>query len=323
MKKDFALIFDKIKEASSIVVLVHENPDGDAIGSAIALIKTIEKMGKKPECYIESIPCNCEFLFDKDNPIKPFDGMDVNKEFELCIALDCGSEERLGKAKELFEKAKFTICMDHHLTNSEYARINYIDSKAAATGEIIFDFITETENVIDKEIATAMYSAVVSDTGMFKHKNTTENTFKIASELMKYGIDITEITRKMFYESTANRTIFLGRILEGLELYSDNRICVLTAKVKDLEKYNIDESELDGMVEFARNIKGVEVGILMKPHGNLFKASLRSNGKIDVAEIAQVFDGGGHKFAAGCRFDGVTCEMAKKMLVCELEKVLG
>lgn len=316
MVNDFTPIIEKINNSKSICLLVHESPDGDAIGSMIGLFKALSILGKEVTGFIEKKPVNCEFLLDTiGKEIKTFSEIDFNKEYDLCIALDCGEIDRMGDAKALFSNAKDTACIDHHFTNDSFANANYIDPEAAATGEIIFYLLKEMNIELNNEIATAIYSAIVSDTGNFRHNNTTKKTFSIAGELVEYGVDITKVSYHLFSETSLNRMIFMGRLLQNVEIFCDGKLAILTANKKDIEELNLSQSELDGMVDYARYIKGVEVGIFIKPYNDIYKVSIRSNGRVDVSGIAQKFNGGGHKFAAGCKVETDSSLYAKSKLV--------
>lgn len=315
-------IIEKLRLSNDIVLLVHESPDGDAIGSIIALYRALKKMRKNVEAFIEKIPSNCEFLISSiGEEIKVFEDMDENRKYDLCIALDCGDADRMGKAKVLFENANNTICIDHHYTNVGYANLNYIEGEAAATGEILYDMLSKMD-IIDKEIAMALYAAVSSDTGNFRHNNTQKHTFDIAGSLVEYGIDVSKISYHLFSETSLNRMRFMGNLLQNVEVELDGKVGILIAKKEDIERFNVNDSELEGMVDFARDIKGTEVGIFIKPHNEMYKVSLRSNGNVDISEVAGKFNGGGHKFAAGCRFEGKTAEEVRELLLIELKKIL-
>ena len=315
-------IIEKLRLSNDIVLLVHESPDGDAIGSIIALYRALKKMGKDVEAFIEKIPSNCEFLISSiGEEIKVFEDMDENRKYDLCIALDCGDADRMGKAKVLFENANNTICIDHHYTNVGYANLNYIEGEAAATGEILYDMLSKMD-IIDKEIAMALYAAVSSDTGNFRHNNTQKHTFDIAGSLVEYGIDVSKISYHLFSETSLNRMRFMGNLLQNVEVELDGKVGILIAKKEDIERFNVNDSELEGMVDFARDIKGTEVGIFIKPHNEMYKVSLRSNGNVDISGVAGKFNGGGHKFAAGCRFEGKTAEEVRELLLIELKKIL-
>lgn len=315
-------VIEKIKSMDNIVLLVHESPDGDAVGSIIALYRALKKMGKNVEAFIEKVPSNCDFLISSvGKEIKVFSDMDENKKYDLCIALDCGDADRMGQAKVIFENATDTVCIDHHYTNVGYANVNYIDGEAAATGEILYEMLNKM-NIIDREIAISLYSAISSDTGNFMHNNTRKHTFDIVGSLVEYGIDVSKISYHLFSETSLNRMRFMGNLLQNVEVALNGKVGILVATQEDIDRFNVIDSELEGMVDFARDIKGTEVGVFIKPNQGMYKVSLRSNGNVDISGVAGKFNGGGHKFAAGCRFEGKTAEEVKEMLLGEIEKIL-
>jgi len=311
-------IVNEIKNQDNIVVFVHENPDGDAIGSIISLSTALRLMGKNVEAYVEFYPSNNLFLIEKAPWVKTFDELDTSKVYNLAIALDCGDKMRMGKANEVFDKALSTINIDHHITNDNYGKYNFVDAKAAATGEIMYDLIKMLDIGLTTEIAEAIYLAIVSDTGTFKHSNTTPKTLETAARLLETGIDISYLIRKAFYETSLERTRCLGKVLSSLEVELDGKVGILHITPEELDNYNVDSQDLEGMVDFSRNIKGAEVGIFIKPRNGEYKISLRSNNYVDVAAIAGEFGGGGHVRAAGCSFSDMTIEEIKEKL---LEKI--
>lgn len=311
-------IVNEIKKQDNIVIFVHENPDGDAIGSILSLSMALRMMGKNVEAYAEFYPSNTLFLLEKAPWVKTYEELDTNKVYNLAIALDCGDKFRMGLGNEVFDKALSTINIDHHITNDNYGKYNFVNAKAAATGEIMYDLIKMLGVELTQDLAEVIYLSILSDTGGFKHSNTTPKTFEVASKLLQTGIDISYITRKAFYETSLERTKCLGKVLSSLEMELDGKVGVLSITPEELKNYNVDAQDLEGMVDFARNIKGAEVGIFIKPRNDEYKISLRSNNYIDVAAIAAEFDGGGHIRAAGCKFSGMSVEEIKEKL---LEKV--
>ena len=151
---------------------------------------------------------------------------------------------------------------------------------------------------------------------------TKKHTFDIAGDLVEYGIDVSNISYHLFSETSLNRMRFMGNLLQNVEIELNGKVGILVAKREDIERFNVDDSELDGMGDFARYIKGTEVGIFIKPHNGMYKVSLRSNGNVDISGVAEKFNGGGHKFAAGCRFESESAEEVKEMLLDELKKLM-
>lgn len=317
-------IAKKLKKSDNIVVFVHANPDGDAIGSVVAFSAALINMGKNVDVFVENKPEYLSFVFEDANWIKLYSEIDFDKKYDLCVALDCGDKERMGDAVKVFDNTKFTIELDHHKTNENYATLSYVDSTASATGEIVYELLKIMKFHITKQIAQALYIAIISDTGMFKHQNTTAKTFEIASKLMRYEIDISTITHKLFYENSLERTKCLGEVLNTLELKLNGRVGVLHLTLDMMSKYSLKETELDGFVEYARNIKGVEIGIFIKQKTDIeYKVSLRANSDADMSKIAEKFGGGGHRGAAGCRFENKSIEEIKENLLKEIETEIG
>lgn len=317
-------IAKKLKKSDNIVVFVHANPDGDAIGSVVAFSAALINMGKNVDVFVENKPEYLSFVFEDANWIKLYSEIDFDKKYDLCVALDCGDKERMGDAVQVFDNTKFTIELDHHKTNENYATLSYVDSTASATGEIVYELLKIMKFHITKQIAQALYIAIISDTGMFKHQNTTAKTFEIASKLMRYEVDISTITHKLFYENSFERTKCLGEVLNTLELKLNGRVGVLHLTLDMMSKYSLKETELDGFVEYARNIKGVEIGIFIKQKTDTeYKVSLRANSDADMSKIAEKFGGGGHRGAAGCRFENKSIEEIKENLLKEIETEIG
>lgn len=312
-------IAKKLKKSDNIAVFVHENPDGDAIGSIVAFSTALKNIGKKVDVFIENKPEYLSFIIE--DSIKLYSELDFDKKYDVCVALDCGDKERMGDAVKVFDNAEFTIELDHHKTNDNYAGLSYVDAVASATGEIVYELLKIMKIEITESIAQALYIAIISDTGMFKHKNTTSKTFEIVSKLVDCGIDISTITHKLFYENSFDRTKCLGDVLNTLDLYLDGKVGILYLTSEMMQRYGLKETELDGFVEYARNIKGVEIGIFIKQKNETeYKVSLRANSDADMSKIAEKFNGGGHKGAAGCRFENKTIEEIKSCLIEEIAK---
>lgn len=319
MKDNLKQIAKKIKKADKICLMVHENPDGDAIGSILAMYHALNNMGKKVDAYIENMPPNLKFLKGYKNLIV-YDGI-AAKDYDLAIALDCGTLER-AKGNALFRKAKLTVNIDHHVSNPGYADINHVDDKAAATGEIVYLLLKRLGIVIEKEIAEALYIAIVSDTGMFRHQNVTKRVFDVAGELTTCGIDTSELTRKFFYESSLDRLKLLSRALDNLELYCRSRVGVIALDKNSKNGLNVSDSDFEGIVDYARNIKGVEVGVFIKPRLAGYRVSLRSNSSFDCNKVASELGGGGHVRAAGIQINGRSLMDVKDIVLKKIEENL-
>ena len=280
----------------------HKRPDGDCVGSCMAMYLYLKKTLPDAEVKV--------FL---DEPaeifacIKDFDKIDrsykIEGEVDVFIALDC-EKSRLGEAEELFANAKKRINIDHHVSNERgCGDINYISPGISSTSELVYDLMEE--KYLDEDIAKAIYIGIVHDTGIFQYSNTSPQTLRIAAELIEYGFDFPAIIEKTFYEKTYTQNQLLGRALLESIMFMDGRCIVSVINKKTLDFYDAEPNDLDGIVNQLRIIKGVECAIFMYETGNLeYKVSLRSRKSVDVSKVAAFFGGGGHIRAAGCSMNG-------------------
>jgi len=281
----------------NIVLGTHVNPDGDAVSSTFAFAQTLKIMGKNPivliskysdkYCYIKG----AEFIYNGD-----YDNINP----DVFIALDCGDKKRLGKSQPVFDRAKITFNIDHHISNNNFADNNIVLANASSSSEVVFEVI-KNFSIINTDIAEAIYTGIISDTGGFKHNSTTAETHNIVAQLLKYNINFSEIHRKVLYDHTIEQIKIFTKALNNLEI--DNKIAFTTITVQELKQCGADTTDLDGIVEYMLNIRGIEVSVFLyeKSDGSV-KASLRSK-NIDVNNIASKYGGGGHKAAAGASFD--------------------
>ena len=291
-----------VEEATSIGVASHIDPDGDNLGSICALKKSLDLYGKKVSLYIDDeIPLSYQFL----PGVNQSEEVSKGENHDLFFALDCADKDRLGKnVIKLFNQAKTTVVIDHHLTNEGYGDLNFI-SIVSSTGEVLYELLKAMDMPIDKEVATSLYTAISSDTGSFKYDSTSPRTHVIAGELLDYKIDLNEITVNLYQRRSLSRTDLLMRAVENLKFFQDGKIALTKISLNDLKNCKAKHSETEGIVEFIRDIDGVELAIFLKDSKRSgTKISLRSKGQIDATKIALKFGGGGHKRAAGASFDG-------------------
>ena len=285
----------------------HIRPDGDCVGSCIGLYGYLKHHYSQidVDLYLEPIPEEFRFLKYTDE-IKNDAGNE--KEYDLFIALDASDEERLGVFLPHFKNAKKTLCIDHHISNHSYADDNIVFPNASSTCEVLYTIIDEEK--IDYDIACALYLGIIHDSGVFKYSNTSELTMKIAGRLMSKGIPFTEIIDRTFYEKTYIQNQILGRALLESVMFYDGKCVFSVVRKKEFEFYNINASDLDGIVEQLRLTKGVECAIFLYETGELeYKVSLRSKNVLNVSEIATYFGGGGHVRAAGCNMKGTVYDV--------------
>ncbi len=311
-------IKEKILESNSIVIITHEHPDGDAIGSSLTLMHALKKIGKNVDVIIPNGVHKMYDILPGREEIKEY--IEENYNYDLCIALDSGDLERLYVCREIFEKTPNTIVIDHHITNQNYGDVNYVNAVASSTCQNLLVILAYMDIAITKEIATCAYAGILSDTGGFKY-NVQPETFELVAMLLETGIDTAKIYRNLFDLSTLNRTKLLGRAIDRLELLSNNKIAFTYVTKQDEEELNIADGDHENIVYYGRNIEGVEVSVFVRPDNDKFKISLRSNEYMDVSLIASKFGGGGHMKAAGFSTE-MSFEHIKQTLIAEIEKNL-
>jgi phosphoesterase RecJ-like protein len=295
-------LLKECREAENIVISGHIRPDGDCVGSCMAMYLYIKKAlpDKNVKVYLEEPS-------DIFACIKDFDKIDttyiVEGETDLFIALDC-EKSRLGEAEIIFENAKKHINIDHHISNERgCGDVNYCVPGISSTAELVYELIDK--EYMDEEIAKAIYIGITHDTGIFKYSNTSPKTLRIAADLIEYGFDFPAIIDETFYEKTYTQNQLLGRALLESIVFMDGKCIVSAIDKKTLDFYNATPKDLDGIINQLRIIKGIECAVFMYETGNLeYKVSLRSCSYVDVSKVAAYFGGGGHVRAAGCSMNG-------------------
>lgn len=310
----------QLKNVKTVAIAGHVRPDGDCVGSCLAVYNYIETYYPQiqVDLYLQPIPNIFKFLKNSDKIQSEYPGKPA---YDLFIMLDCGDKDRLGDAAVYFEEAGKTVCVDHHVSNAGFADENYIFPKASSTCELIFELLEEER--ITKEIAECIYVGMVHDTGVFQYSCTSAKTMGIAGKLMEMGIDFSAIVDKTFYEKTYNQNRIMGQALTDSTLHLGGQVIFTVVTAEEMEKFEVLPKHLDGIVNQLRVTKDVEVAIFLyetEEHG--FKVSMRSNGKVDVAEISMKFGGGGHVRAAGVTMYGSVAEI-RDTLLAEIEKQLS
>lgn len=300
-------------DSESIAIMPHIFPDGDAIGSCAALCHLLTQLGKKPKLVIaEKIAQNIAFMLEGLD-VEYYDRESEKSEhyYDLVISLDTSSIEQIRDRREIFEEAERTISIDHHQTNNGFADIVYVDVEASATGEIIYELISEMGLKITPEIAGCLYTAIISDTGTFRHPNTTAKTFRIAAELYDAGFDFHRINNFVHKNVPMRKARLLQEALEKLEIFGE-KVAVSNAIGTDLAE---DSGDFDGISDYILSLEGVEVAAFARSlNDGEIKFSLRSKNDIDVAKIADSMGGGGHMRAAGFVTTAAYEETAKKIV---------
>lgn len=292
-----------INNAKSVAIAGHIRPDGDCIGSCMALYHYIRDNYPSVDLkvYLEEI--SMKFFYIKDASEVILHEVPENEVPDLFISIDCGDKERLGFAAVLLNKAKTSLNIDHHISNTKFAKENWVRSDAAAASEILCDIFDEER--IGYDTAVALYTGIIHDSGVLKYSNTTKNTLNAAGMLVNKGIPFTDIINDSFYQKTYLQNQILGRaLLESVLFYGGKCIFSVISK-REMDFYGVSPADLDGVVNQLLITEGVEVAIFMYELGmQQYKVSLRSNKYIDVNKVVQKFGGGGHVRAAGCTMNG-------------------
>lgn len=297
----------------------HIRPDGDCVGSCMALYLYLKKSYPmlRTDIYLDDPPDVFEYLegFDeiRRETGEPF-------EYDLFLLCDVSATDRIGLAECYFQNAKRTVCIDHHISNDGFADLNVIRSDASSACEVLYALMDPEK--IDKSIATALYTGIIHDSGVFQYKNTTVETMLTAATLMAYDIPFSKIIDESFYEKTYIQNQVMGRVLAESIMLLDGRCIVGWVRYKDMDFYGITSKDLDGIVAQLRLTKGVEAAIFMyEMEPQFYKVSMRSNGDVDVRAVACFFGGGGHLRASGCSMHGSVYDVINN-LVEQIEKQL-
>lgn len=303
-------------EVRCVVLLPHRFPDGDTLGSAIAMVELIKSYGKKGYIVLDDdIPSNLRFLFDQTDYLMKSSEWNES-EIDLCIAVDCGESKLFEDRMSFFERAEATWVIDHHQTNSQYGQFNRVDVTASSTGEMVAELYEDLGISHTPKSAEALYTAIVMDTGSFRYSNTTQKTFETVSKLRAVDFDFNRLNVELFQNKPINNIKILHATLNTLRFHADGRIAVVDLSAHVLEKLGFSDYDTDGIIDFVRDIKGVEVVVFMRYIGEGFhKVSLRSKYDFDVSKVAEGFSGGGHKKAAGFKSSDCIAEIENKLVI--------
>ncbi len=290
-------VAEVLAKADEVLVTCHTNPDGDAIASLLAACLLLRKLGKHPLPYCpDPVPYNFEFLPAVKDIVQK---VAVDREFDCTLVLDCSELSRCGELPG-DGKMGILVSVDHHLTTEPLGERYYLNPSAAAVGQMLLEVADAAGVELDAELATCLYTSLVSDTGSFRYSNTTPEAVRAAARLLEQGVDPWHVAFNLYESQPPQRVMLLGKVLSTLELFSGGRIAVVTVTKQMLESCGATKDMLDGVINYPRGIRGVEVALQVRENDGQYKFSFRSAGRVDVAKIAMEFGGGGHKNAAGC-----------------------
>lgn len=303
-------ILEEINKANSIVILTHENPDGDAVGTALALYNALKQYGKDPDIIIPEYSKVFEFLPGIDDIKKE---SNVEK-YDLAISVDCATIKMLNGFANYFESAKMKIDIDHHGTNTMYGDINFVNPVAPACAQILITILDYIGMEITKDIGSCILTGIITDTGGFKYSGVTAETFEFVAWLLNKGVNVSKIYRQVLQVKT-KANFELHRIAsDRIEFLEDGKIAFTYITEEDEQKVGAQNGDHEGIVEVGRDVEGVEVSIFVRQTDKGCKVSLRSNDYVNVSDVCLMFGGGGHQKAAGALIQGSIEQVKEKLL---------
>jgi len=312
---DLAAVAEALRSHDRFIVTTHENPDGDALGSLLAMTFALRELGKDADMYLFGevpIPNEYEFM-DFAGIVR---GSNPDSSGQVVVALDCANERRLGPETALLEKAQLVVDIDHHHDNSRFGKVNLIVGHASSTGEILADVFRELGVSLTPAIAEALYIAVVTDTGRFQYANTTAKALRLAAELVEAGADVHRVFQGVYESLEFAKLKLIGRALDRAQVYEGGRLVVSYLLRSDFTELNVAEAFSEGIIDYLRAVEGAEMAALIREpprrEGPPRRISLRaSNDELDVSAIARKSGGGGHRQAAGFSSDASVEEITE------------
>ena len=303
-------LVQRIKSVKNIALFLHVRPDGDAIGSGLALKRALNLLNKNVDVYCDDVIPERFFYLEGATEIK---SSDIQTNYDCLIAVDCADITRIGKYAPNFSAHKNTLVIDHHETNRGFSLGDYVKD-LPANCENIYYLINQLGVEIDSVIANALATGILTDTGGLRHSNVNAQIVSVLASLVEKGANLNLISYKMFKEQSKERAKLFGLTMSSLRYFYDNKIVIGTVDSEKLKISNAKQDETEGFIDFIMGIQGVEVGAcLLQLAENKFKVSLRGK-TTNVAEVAQVFGGGGHCLASGCQIFGEYEEVVDKLV---------
>ncbi|GLI07129.1 phosphoesterase RecJ-like protein [Paenibacillus tyrfis] len=304
-----------IREQDDFLVVAHVQPDGDAAGSTFAVAWMLQSLNKRFTLINEGrIPDKFMYMAGPHAVIE-YEKAPPERKFAAVISVDCADFERIGSVSECFEPERKLLNIDHHATNDGFGTVNLVRSDAAATVEVLYDLALELNLEFTPELNDCIYTGLLTDTGGFRYSNTTPKVMQIAADMLARGVKGHELAERLLETMTLGQVSLLKRSLNTLSFAHSNKVAWLSVTLDDLSATDASSEDMDGLVNYARNVEGVEVGMLFKEkEPGIVKVSFRSGGLADVAALAQKFGGGGHVKAAGCTIRGSMSEAVERVV---------
>ena len=312
-------IIEVISSNSSFLLTTHEGPDGDAVGSSLALASFLRSIGKDVTVhYQDPVPELYHFLPGVDSVLHHI----PDRYFDVAFVLDIGEVRRAGPEYCAFDRIGTVINLDHHLACENFGALNLIDPTAAATGVLVYRIATQFGYRYDLDTAICLYVAIITDTGSFRYSNSNREAFTIAGEMIECGVDAWNVAEQLYENQPRKRIELLARCLSTLEVIQNGLVASVTVTLDMYAATGTDSQLTDGFVNYPRSVRGVEVAIFFRQlEERKYKIGFRSKGKVNVAAFSAALGGGGHHNAAGCTVDG-TLQEVKALVYQIVEDVL-
>ena len=313
-------VIEHLIKSKSVALFVHINPDWDAIGSAFALRGALRALNTRADIFTDA-PLSSYLSFMESDVICYEEGA-PSPDYECFCALDVSSTNRMGFWGKFFEEKDNTVCIDHHIKNGPFARLEYTDHRRSSTGELVFDLLEAIDFPLTKEIASYLYCAISADTGSFQYASVNKRTYEILISLFESGINTTELSTMLYEKNTLKQLKLRAEALFSLKTYKDGKIATAKITKEMLKKYDAQKSDTEGLAQIPRTLDSACLSVfLTEQEDGSIKASLRASGDLDVEAVAKKCGGGGHKKASGCTLSGVSIDEAEQLIVSELEKL--
>jgi len=314
-------IVQRINNSRHILIASHAEPDGDSLGSLVALGLALSKLGKKVTLYnSSSIPAVYRFLSGAERIVRHIKKAST---YDLAIILDCGDIGRIGEGSAVVGQIPMIINIDHHVSNTAFGHVQFVDTSACATAEIVYRLISTLGIAVDKAIATSIYTGILTDTGSFRFSNTNQAAFAISKAMIEAGVEPHRVAQYVFGTYSLGRIKLLNLALNSIEISENGKLSMMTITRSMLNETGTNAEDLDGMINYARRIEDVKIAALIHEikngsskfsNMNRYHVSLRSNSSVDVAQIASKFGGGGHKSAAGFQIESTLVALKTKII---------
>lgn len=314
-----AEVVQTLRSHQCFLITTHVNPEGDALGSELALGRLIHLLGKRA-LIVNQDPVPFRYLFlpgaASIQTLKEFRKKKLRRKPEAVFVLDCPLLGRTGRVSSLPGEDTLIVNIDHHPRNAHFGTVNWVDTGASSVGEMIYRLFRRSRLEPDRRAALFMYVAILTDTGSFSFRNTDFQTHRIAAELLKHNLDPEKISRRIYHQYSYGEMKLLGRALSGLKKAAGGRIVWTKLTPSMFLSIGAGKNETEHFIGYLRSIRGVEVALLFHVSGEKkeVKVSLRSNGKVDVSRVAHSFGGGGHRAASGCTVKGGINEVERKVI---------